>query len=111
MCVLYGLFVCVYCAVCLLGIEWRVCVTHLGVCVTCACDCVCCSCQLNQHLKDSLCQQLLQLDQVSILAPSPPSGGGGGEGDMEQQVDILPALGQVTGGEGGGEGRGTWSSK
>ncbi|XP_062325661.1 codanin-1 isoform X2 [Osmerus eperlanus] len=44
-------------------------------------------CQLNQHLKDSLCQQLLQLDQVSILAPSPPSGGagGGGEGDMEQQ--------------------------
>uniref|UniRef100_A0A6Q2YTS5 Codanin-1 C-terminal domain-containing protein n=1 Tax=Esox lucius TaxID=8010 RepID=A0A6Q2YTS5_ESOLU len=26
-------------------------------------------CQLNQHLKDRLCQQLLQLDEVSILAP------------------------------------------
>uniref|UniRef100_A0AAX7SNV8 Codanin-1 C-terminal domain-containing protein n=1 Tax=Astatotilapia calliptera TaxID=8154 RepID=A0AAX7SNV8_ASTCA len=26
-------------------------------------------CQLNQHLQDSLCQQLLQLDEVSILSP------------------------------------------
>uniref|UniRef100_A0A8C6Q8M9 Codanin 1 n=1 Tax=Nothobranchius furzeri TaxID=105023 RepID=A0A8C6Q8M9_NOTFU len=27
-------------------------------------------CQLNQHLQDSLCQQLLQLDEVSILSPA-----------------------------------------
>ncbi|XP_023127800.2 codanin-1 isoform X1 [Amphiprion ocellaris] len=44
-------------------------------------------CQLNQHLQDSLCQQLLQLDEVSIL--SPPASIGEGEeeedGDMEQQ--------------------------
>ncbi|KAM9708752.1 codanin-1 [Menidia menidia] len=44
-------------------------------------------CQLNQHLQDSLCQQLLQLDEVSIL--SPPASVGEGEeeedGDMEQQ--------------------------
>ncbi|KAM4625003.1 codanin-1 [Polymixia lowei] len=44
-------------------------------------------CQLNQHLKDSLCQQLLQLDEVSILGPVASSGEGEeeGEGDMEQQ--------------------------
>ncbi|KAM9356166.1 codanin-1 [Pholidichthys leucotaenia] len=44
-------------------------------------------CQLNQHLQDSLCQQLLQLDEVSILSP-PASVGQGDEevdGDMEQQ--------------------------
>uniref|UniRef100_A0A3Q3E004 Codanin 1 n=1 Tax=Hippocampus comes TaxID=109280 RepID=A0A3Q3E004_HIPCM len=29
-------------------------------------------CQLNQHLQDSLCQQLLQLDEVSILSPPTP---------------------------------------
>ncbi|XP_031165955.1 codanin-1 [Sander lucioperca] len=44
-------------------------------------------CQLNQHLQDSLCQQLLQLDEVSIL--SPPASIGEveeeGDGDMEQQ--------------------------
>uniref|UniRef100_A0A674EYM6 Codanin 1 n=1 Tax=Salmo trutta TaxID=8032 RepID=A0A674EYM6_SALTR len=40
-------------------------------------------CQLNQHLKDSLCQQLLQLDEVSVLAPVASSTEG--EGDMEQQ--------------------------
>ncbi|CAK6965964.1 codanin-1 [Scomber scombrus] len=46
-------------------------------------------CQLNQHLQDSLCQQLLQLDEVSILSP-PASVGEGeeeGDGDMEQQDD------------------------
>ncbi|KAL0969752.1 hypothetical protein UPYG_G00231810 [Umbra pygmaea] len=45
-------------------------------------------CQLNQHLKDRLCQQLLQLDEVSILAPvasSPEVQTEEGEGDMEQQ--------------------------
>ncbi|XP_036006686.1 codanin-1 isoform X1 [Fundulus heteroclitus] len=49
-------------------------------------------CQMNQHLQDSLCQQLLQLDEVSILSP-PASVGEGeeeeeeeqGDGDMEQQ--------------------------
>ncbi|KAK1894050.1 Codanin-1 [Dissostichus eleginoides] len=41
-------------------------------------------CQLNQHLQDSLCQQLLQLDEVSILSP-PSIGEGEGEGDLEQQ--------------------------
>uniref|UniRef100_I3IX36 Codanin 1 n=1 Tax=Oreochromis niloticus TaxID=8128 RepID=I3IX36_ORENI len=46
-------------------------------------------CQLNQHLQDSLCQQLLQLDEVSIL--SPPASICEREeeeeedGDMEQQ--------------------------
>ncbi|KAL6105341.1 cdan1 [Pungitius sinensis] len=44
-------------------------------------------CHLNQHLQDSLCQQLLQLDEVSIL--SPPASVAGveeeGDGDMEQQ--------------------------
>ncbi|MEQ2220474.1 hypothetical protein ILYODFUR_005852 [Ilyodon furcidens] len=44
-------------------------------------------CQMNQHLQDSLCQQLLHLDEVSIL--SPPASIGEGEeeedGDMEQQ--------------------------
>ena len=50
------------------------------------------SCQLNQHLKDSLVQQLLQLDEVSILGPgaSPVGEGeaeeGDGERDLEQQV-------------------------
>uniref|UniRef100_A0A8C1EWX7 Codanin 1 n=1 Tax=Cyprinus carpio carpio TaxID=630221 RepID=A0A8C1EWX7_CYPCA len=45
-------------------------------------------CQLNQHLKDGLCQQLLKLDEVSILAPdaSPALGEETGDGDMEQQV-------------------------
>nr|XP_015825151.2 codanin-1 [Nothobranchius furzeri] len=47
-------------------------------------------CQLNQHLQDSLCQQLLQLDEVSILSPAAPIGDGEEEeeeedGDMEQQ--------------------------
>ncbi|XP_071381513.1 codanin-1 [Centroberyx affinis] len=44
-------------------------------------------CQLNQHLKDSLCQQLLQLDEVSILGPAASTGEGEeeGDGDMEQQ--------------------------
>lgn len=46
-------------------------------------------CQLNQHLQDSLCQQLLQLDEVSILSPAVASGKGVEEeeedGDMEQQ--------------------------
>lgn len=49
----------------------------------------CTSCQLNQHLQDSLCQQLLQLDEVSILSPAPASireGEEEGDGDMEQQV-------------------------
>lgn len=46
------------------------------------------SCQLNQHLQDSLCQQLLQLDEVSIISPPAPLGEGEeeGDGDMEQQV-------------------------
>ncbi|XP_053365443.1 codanin-1 isoform X1 [Clarias gariepinus] len=44
-------------------------------------------CQLNQHLKDGLCQQLLQLNEVSILGPDAPSTTGEeeGDGDMEQQ--------------------------
>ncbi|KAK9960202.1 hypothetical protein ABG768_010277 [Culter alburnus] len=44
-------------------------------------------CQLNQHLKDGLCQQLLKLDEVSILGPdaSPSRGEETGDGDMEQQ--------------------------
>ncbi|CAB1433750.1 unnamed protein product [Pleuronectes platessa] len=44
-------------------------------------------CQLNQHLQDSLCQQLLQLDEVSILSPPAPTAEGEeeGDGDMEQQ--------------------------
>lgn len=49
------------------------------------------SCQLNQHLQDSLCQQLLQLDEVSILSPPAPAGEGLEEeedGDMEQQVYV-----------------------
>ena len=47
------------------------------------------SCQLNQHLQDSLCQQLLQLDQVSILSPATSTGKAeevAEEGDMEHQV-------------------------
>uniref|UniRef100_A0A671LBT2 Codanin-1 C-terminal domain-containing protein n=1 Tax=Sinocyclocheilus anshuiensis TaxID=1608454 RepID=A0A671LBT2_9TELE len=45
-------------------------------------------CQLNQHLKDGLCQQLLKLDEVSILGPdaSPARGEETGDGDIEQQV-------------------------
>ncbi|XP_036398337.1 codanin-1 [Megalops cyprinoides] len=43
------------------------------------------SCQLNQHLTDSLCQQLLQLDEVAILGLDGPQGEGEGEGDMERQ--------------------------
>lgn len=50
------------------------------------------SCQLNQHLQDSLCQQLLQLDEVSILSPPVPCGKAAEEeeedGDMEQQVGL-----------------------
>ncbi|XP_077096235.1 codanin-1 [Siphateles boraxobius] len=44
-------------------------------------------CQLNQHLKDGLCQQLLKLDEVSILGPdaSPARGEETGDGDIEQQ--------------------------
>ncbi|KAM3594797.1 uncharacterized protein V6R79_014388 [Siganus canaliculatus] len=45
-------------------------------------------CQLNQHVQDSLCQQLLQLDEVSILSPPASIGEGeeeDGDGDMEQQ--------------------------
>lgn len=45
-------------------------------------------CQLNQHLKDSLCQQLLQLDEVSILGPAQVTGdqeNQEADGDMEQQ--------------------------
>ncbi|XP_008275511.1 codanin-1 [Stegastes partitus] len=43
-------------------------------------------CQLNQHLQDSLCQQLLQLDEVSILSPASVGEGEEEEdGDMEQQ--------------------------
>ncbi|CAJ1073278.1 codanin-1 isoform X1 [Xyrichtys novacula] len=44
-------------------------------------------CQLNQHLQDSLCQQLLQLDEVSILSPNATirEGEEEGDGDMEQQ--------------------------
>ncbi|XP_015259118.1 PREDICTED: codanin-1 isoform X1 [Cyprinodon variegatus] len=44
-------------------------------------------CQMNQHLQDSLCQQLLQLDEVSILSPAASTGDGEDEedGDMEQQ--------------------------
>ncbi|XP_077588033.1 codanin-1 isoform X1 [Stigmatopora nigra] len=49
-------------------------------------------CQLNQHLQDSLCQQILQLDEVSILGPpaSIPEqeevgDEASGDGDMEQQ--------------------------
>ncbi|XP_017550007.1 codanin-1 isoform X1 [Pygocentrus nattereri] len=44
-------------------------------------------CQLNQHLKDGLCQQLLQLNEVSILGPEATSAAGeeGADGDMEQQ--------------------------
>ncbi|KAG7256787.1 hypothetical protein CRUP_017026, partial [Coryphaenoides rupestris] len=47
---------------------------------------------LNQHLKDSLCQQLLQLDEVSILGPGassvaedPAGEEADGERDLEQQ--------------------------
>uniref|UniRef100_A0A8C2Z5A7 Codanin 1 n=1 Tax=Cyclopterus lumpus TaxID=8103 RepID=A0A8C2Z5A7_CYCLU len=44
-------------------------------------------CQLTQHLQDSLCQQLLQLDEVSILSPpaSIAEVQEEGDGDMEQQ--------------------------
>ncbi len=52
---------------------------------------LCTSCQLNQHLQDSLCQQLLQLDEVSILSPPASIGEGEeeeGDGDMERQVCI-----------------------
>lgn len=44
-------------------------------------------CQLNQHLKDGLCQELLKLDEVSILGPdaSPARGEETSDGDMEQQ--------------------------
>ncbi|KAM8833234.1 codanin-1 [Synchiropus picturatus] len=46
-------------------------------------------CQLNQHLQDSLCQQLLQLDEVSILTGTTSAGDTAPEqdGDMEQQDD------------------------
>uniref|UniRef100_UPI0037E84750 codanin-1 n=1 Tax=Semicossyphus pulcher TaxID=241346 RepID=UPI0037E84750 len=44
-------------------------------------------CQLNQHLQDSLCQQLLQLDEVSILSPAASirEEEEEGDGDLEQQ--------------------------
>ncbi|XP_061896934.1 codanin-1-like [Entelurus aequoreus] len=42
-------------------------------------------CQLNQHLQDSLCQQLLQLDDVSILSPAAAEQEEEGDGDLEQQ--------------------------
>ncbi|XP_057716347.1 codanin-1 isoform X2 [Corythoichthys intestinalis] len=49
-------------------------------------------CQLNQHLQDSLCQQILQLDEVAILSPPAPIAEqeeegeeAVGDGDMEQQ--------------------------
>ncbi|XP_026860651.2 codanin-1 isoform X2 [Electrophorus electricus] len=44
-------------------------------------------CQLNQHLKDGLCQQLLQLNEVSILGTEATSAVGAEEagGDMDQQ--------------------------
>ncbi|KAI4873318.1 hypothetical protein NFI96_029066, partial [Prochilodus magdalenae] len=44
-------------------------------------------CQLNQHLKDGLCQQLLQLNEVSILGPEATSSAREEEADrdMEQQ--------------------------
>ncbi|XP_066530823.1 codanin-1 [Hoplias malabaricus] len=44
-------------------------------------------CQLNQHLKDGLCQQLMQLNEVSILGLEDTSAAGeeGADGDMEQQ--------------------------
>ncbi|KAJ8340940.1 hypothetical protein SKAU_G00332310 [Synaphobranchus kaupii] len=41
--------------------------------------------QLNQHLTDSLCLQLLLLDEVAILGLDGTQGQGEGEGDMEQQ--------------------------
>ncbi|XP_068607900.1 codanin-1 [Brachionichthys hirsutus] len=43
-------------------------------------------CQLNQHLQDSLCQQLLQLEEVSILSPPAPIEEG--DGDLEQQDEV-----------------------
>ncbi|XP_062864068.1 codanin-1 isoform X2 [Trichomycterus rosablanca] len=44
-------------------------------------------CQLNQHLKDGLCQQLLQLNEESILGPEATCATEeeGGDADMEQQ--------------------------
>ncbi|KAF7704340.1 codanin-1 [Silurus meridionalis] len=44
-------------------------------------------CQLNQHLKDGLCQQLLRMNEVSILGPDGSSSTSEdvGDGDMEQQ--------------------------
>uniref|UniRef100_A0A668AKA7 Codanin 1 n=1 Tax=Myripristis murdjan TaxID=586833 RepID=A0A668AKA7_9TELE len=42
-------------------------------------------CQLNQHLKDSLCQQLLQLDEVSILSPAAAIG----EGEKQRFASVL----------------------
>ncbi|XP_058847238.1 codanin-1-like isoform X8 [Acipenser ruthenus] len=39
--------------------------------------------QLNQHLMDSLCQQILELDSICILGPG--SSKEEGEGDVEQQ--------------------------
>ncbi|XP_015206536.2 codanin-1 [Lepisosteus oculatus] len=45
------------------------------------------SCQLNQHLTDSLCQQILELDSIAILGPGCAKDEG--EGDMEQQNEKL----------------------
>ncbi|MBN3311902.1 CDAN1 protein, partial [Atractosteus spatula] len=45
------------------------------------------SCQLNQHLTDSLCQQILELDSIAILGPGCAKDEG--EGDMEQQNETL----------------------
>ncbi|XP_066550312.1 codanin-1 isoform X2 [Amia ocellicauda] len=47
------------------------------------------SCQLNQHLTDSLCQQILELDSIAILGPGSAKEEGEGEGDMEQQDEKL----------------------
>lgn len=56
------------------------------------------SCQLNQHLKDGLCQQLLKLDEVSILGPdaSPAQEEKTADGDMEQQVRTKSKIPQNT---------------
>uniref|UniRef100_A0AAR2JLG3 Codanin-1 C-terminal domain-containing protein n=1 Tax=Pygocentrus nattereri TaxID=42514 RepID=A0AAR2JLG3_PYGNA len=45
-------------------------------------------CQLNQHLKDGLCQQLLQLNEVSILGPEATSAAGE-EGDEKQRFSSV----------------------
>uniref|UniRef100_A0A8B9RBJ6 Codanin 1 n=1 Tax=Astyanax mexicanus TaxID=7994 RepID=A0A8B9RBJ6_ASTMX len=51
-------------------------------------------CQLNQHLKDGLCQQLLQLNEVSILGPEAASDEGE-EGDEKQRYSSVLVVAQV----------------